>query len=124
MLRDAGCFTILAFGYENILPELARRRHDIQEEETTEIIRRAPDFAVINNNTHEVHLIEVKYMRNPKTRWILRDAKRMFELWKSSYLFLATPKGFFFGKASTIVERGGVMDKFSHPYRMSCKKNI
>ena len=64
MLRDAECFTILAFGYESVLPELAHRQHDIHAEETMEIIRRAPDFAVINNETHDVHLIEVKYLMN------------------------------------------------------------
>jgi hypothetical protein len=41
---------------------------DIQTEETMEIIRRAPDFAVINNETHDVHLIEVKYMKHPSTK--------------------------------------------------------
>ena len=115
MLRDAGCFTILAFGYENVLPELANRQHDMQAEETLEIIRRAPDFAVINNKTHEVHLIEVKYMKHPETKWILRDAVRMFNSWKPSYLFLATPNGFFFDKASTIVEHEGVVEKLHHP---------
>jgi len=115
MLRDAGCFTILAFGYENVLPELARRQQDMQTEETMEIIRRAPDFAVINNKTHEVHLIEVKYMKNPRIEWIIRDATRMYESWKPSYLFLATPNGFFFDKVSRIVERKGVIDKLSHP---------
>ena len=115
MLRDAGCFTILAFGYESVLPELAQRQHDMRAEETMEVIRRAPDFAVINNDTHEVHLIEVKYMKNPRQEWILRDAKRMYESWKPSYLFLATPDGFFFDKASKIVEKGGVMDRLDHP---------
>lgn len=62
MLRDAGCFTILSFGYENIIPELAHRQQDMRAQETLEIIRRAPDFAVINNNTHDVSLIEVKYL--------------------------------------------------------------
>jgi nucleotidyltransferase/DNA polymerase involved in DNA repair len=115
MLRDAGCFTILAFGYENVLPELARRQQDMQTEETMEIIRHTPDFAVINNKTHEVHLIEVKFMKNQRVEWILRDARRMYESWKPSYLFLATPNGFFFDKASKIVEREGIIDKFSHP---------
>jgi hypothetical protein len=115
MLRDAGCFTVLSFGYESVLPELARRQHDMRAEETMEIIRRAPDFAVINNETHEVHLIEVKYMKHPRTEWILRDATRMFECWKPSYLFLATPDGFFFDKASKVVENKGVMERLSHP---------
>ncbi len=115
MLRDAGCFTILAFGYESVLPELARRQHDMHVQETMEIIRRAPDFAVINNETHEVNLIEVKYMMNPEVEWILRDAKEMYNSWKPSYLFLATPKGFFFDKAKTIIEKDGIISPFIHP---------
>lgn len=109
MLRDAGGFTILAFGYESVLPELAHRQHDMQAEETMEIIRRAPDFAVINNKSHEVQLIEVKYMMHPRSDWILRDAERMCESWKPAYLFLATPTGFFFDKALDIVKNEGVI---------------
>lgn len=114
MLRDAGGFTILAFGYENILPELAHRQHGIHAEETMEIIRRAPDFAVIDHDTHEVRLIEVKYLMHPKSEIILTDAKRMYESWKPSYLFLATPQGFFMDKVSTIVEQKGEIKPLSH----------
>lgn len=115
MLRDSGVFTILSFGYENVLPELAHRQHDVRAEKTMEIIRRSPDFAVINNTTHEVHLIEVKYMKHPKEEWILLDAQRMYESWKPSFLFLATPYGFFFDKASKIVETKGNISKLQHP---------
>jgi hypothetical protein len=80
-----------------------------------EIIRRAPDFAVINNDTHDVYLIEVKYLMRPTASTILTDAKRMFDSWKPSYLFLATPDGFFFDKASEIVKNGGVIQPFTHP---------
>lgn len=116
MLRDTGRFTVLAFGYENVLPELARRQNDIHAQETMEIIRRAPDFAVIDNESHEVYLIEVKYMMHPRTEWILRDAERMFESWKPSYLFLATPNGFFFDRASVIVEGKGKISPLTHPH--------
>ena len=114
MLRDTGCFTILAFGYESVLPELAHRQKDMHIQETMEIIRRAPDFAVINNESHDVHLIEVKYMMRPRTEWILKAADRMFKSWKPSYLFLATPDGFFFDKASDIVKNNGVMKPLVH----------
>lgn len=109
MLRDAGGFTILAFGYESVLPELAHRQHDLQTEETMEIIRRAPDFAVINNDNHEVHLIEVKYMMHITQDWVLKATKRMYESWKPSYLFIATPERFYYGKAEDIVKNRGVI---------------
>lgn len=115
MLRDAGCFTVLSFGYENILPELMRRQHDMHVEETMEIIRRAPDFAVINNETHEVHLIEVKYRKNIDPKFVLEAAERMYTSWKPSYLFIATPTGFFFGKVADIVQNGGVIAPLQHP---------
>ncbi len=115
MLREAGCFTVLAFGYENILPELMHRQHDMKAEQTMEIIRRAPDFAVINNETHDVHLIEVKYRRTVQSAEILQIAKRMLESWKPSYLFLVSPAGFYFGKVTEIVKQKGKIDRLTHP---------
>jgi hypothetical protein len=53
-------------------------------------------------------------MMHPRTEWILRDARMMFESWKPSYLFLATPQGFFFDQAKVIVENGGVISPFRH----------
>jgi hypothetical protein len=114
MLRDAGGFTLLAFGYESVLPELAHRQHDINAEETMEIIRRAPDFAVINNKTHEVHLIEVKYMMHVSAFTVLKAAKLMYDSWKPSFLFVASPNGFFFDKASVIIKNEGVINPLSH----------
>jgi len=115
MLRDTGCFTILAFGYEKALPELAHQQHTVRQEETMEIIRRAPDFAVINNHNHEVHLIEVKYMMHITDVKVLKIATQMYESWKPSYLFIANPQGFYFGKVSEIVKLNGVIYPLNHP---------
>ncbi len=114
MLREAGCFTVLAFGYENILPELMHQQQGMKVAQTMEVIRRAPDFAVINNKTHDVHLIEVKYRQKLKPSEILTLTSRMYESWKPSYLFLATPEGFYFGKVSDIVESEGKIKPLSH----------
>jgi len=115
MLRDTGYFTILAFGYENILPELAHRQNDVHAQETMEIIRRAPDFAVIDNESHDVYLVEVKYMMHPTVEKIIAASKRMFESWKPSYLFLATPDGFFFDKVNDILEKRGIISPINNP---------
>jgi len=115
MLRDTGHFTILAFGYENILPELAHHQNEIHAQETMEIIRRAPDFAVIDNKSHKVYLIEIKYMMNPKKEYILLAAERMYKSWGPSYLFLATPNGFFFDKASNVFKNKGKITPLDNP---------
>ncbi len=115
MLRDTKAFTILAFGYEKVLPELAHLQHDVHKEETMEIIRRAPDFAIIDNEKHDVYLIEVKYMMHPTETLIRTAAEKMFKSWKPSYLFIATPNEFLFGKASEIVNSDAGIKKLSHP---------
>ena len=114
MLREAKCFTILAFGYENTLPELMHRQQDMQTQQTMDIIRRAPDFVVINDETHDVHLIEVKYRKHIVENYTLGIAQRMFESWKPSYLFLASQDGFYFGKVSDIVRDGGKISPLVH----------
>lgn len=106
MYREAD-FTVLSFGYENIIPELMHQQHELKAEQTLEIIRRAPDFAVINKNTHDVHLVEVKYRRHMSKETVFRDAKRMYQSWKPSFLFIATPEGFYYDKVSLIVESDG-----------------
>lgn len=115
MFRDAGCFTVLAFGYENVLPVLAHQHGNLKAEQTMEIIRRAPDFAVINNVTHDVQLIEVKYRKSASPFWVLQDAERMYGSWKPSYLFVATSKGFYFDKVAEIVKNKGKIPPFQHP---------
>jgi len=116
MLREVGMFTVLAFGYENILPELMNRQHDMKTEQTMEIIRRAPDFAVINNQSHEVSLIEVKYRKSFTKENILKEAERMFVSWKPSYLFVATKDEFYFGKVKDIIENAGEIQALEHVY--------
>ena len=107
MLREAGTFTILGFGYEKVLPELMHQQGEIKAKETMEIIRRAPDFAIIDNETHEVHLVEVKFRAHNSASQVLEIATNLQKSWRPAYLFLATPKGFYFGKASEIKEKEG-----------------
>ncbi len=110
MLRDAGGFTVLGFGYEKVLPELARHQHDIEAERTMEIIRRAPDFAVIKQDDSKVYLIEVKFMRDKSDRKVLEAAQKMLSSWDPSYLFIATPEGFFMDAARTIITNNGKIE--------------
>ena len=114
MLRDAGGFTVLGFGYEKILPELARRQDSVEAERTMEIIRRAPDFAVIKHDNNKVYLIEVKYMRALKEHWVKSAAEKMLASWDPSYLFIATPDGFYFDAAKKVTENEGRIDPLNN----------
>jgi hypothetical protein len=114
MLRETKEFTVLEFGYEKIIPELVQQGYD-ESSIMLETLRTAPDFAVINQKTKEVRLIEVKYMRHINTDYVLRDAKRMSESWNPSYLFVATLDGFFFDEIDKIITNEGNISPLEHP---------
>ena len=116
MMSEVGNFTVLSFGYENVLPELAQHQHDMHAKEAMEIVRRAPDFVVINNNTHDVHLVEVKYRSHLFNEDVLKEAERMYLSWKPAFLFLATPKGFYFDSAKNIVHTKGEVKPLGNEY--------
>lgn len=115
MLREAKVFTVIHFGYEYILPELVSRQEVDKTSDAVETIRTAPDFAVINNGTKKVHLIEVKYRSTLNKSDIHQVAKRMSESWNPSYIFLATKKGFYFDEISEIIKNKGNISKLVHP---------
>ena len=115
MVRATGAYTILEFGYENTLPSLAQMYPKSDSSaETMEIIKRAPDFTIINHNNKEVHLVEVKYMHELKKSTVLSMAKTIEKSWKQATLFIATPKGFYFDTVSTIVKNKGEVPAFKH----------
>jgi hypothetical protein len=113
MLRSTGEFTVLEFGYEKIIPELVQEGNG-NNNEMVETLRTAPDFAVINRKTKEVHLIEVKYRHNFTNSVVLAIAKRMSKSWNPSYLFLASVNGFYFGEVKTIIKNKGKIDLLQH----------
>ena len=114
MLRETRTFTVLEFGYEKIIPELVQQGYD-ENNIMLETLRTAPDFAVINQQTKEVRLIEVKYMRSLNLNYVLRDAERMSESWNPSYLFIATLVGFYFDEINKITENNGEISQLEHP---------
>ena len=113
MLRSTGEFTVLDFGYEKIIPELVRQG-DKKNDQMIETLRTAPDYAVINRKTKEVHLIEVKYRHNFIKSNILEIAERMSANWNPSYLFLASKDGFYFDGVQDIIVNKGEIKKLKH----------
>src|SRR5690606_33898148 len=93
-------------------PELARMQDKLEAEKTLEIIRRAPDFAVIRHQTNKVYLVEVKYMRHLRRDRVLTAAEKMINSWDPSYLFIVTPHGFYFESVRAIVQKEGQIEAF------------
>lgn len=114
MLRDAGCFTVLEFGYEKIIPDLLQYNHG-HDDPVIETLRTAPDFAIINTETKEVRLVEVKYRRMLNSADIKLCAQKMHASWNPSYLFLATLDGFYFGEVNDIIAAEGKIKRLDHP---------
>jgi hypothetical protein len=114
MLRDSGVFTVLEFGYEKIIPELLQGNHN-HDNPIIETLRVAPDFAIINQETKDVRLIEVKYRRAINNLEIKQRAEKMHAAWNPSYLFVATLDGFFFDEVSKIIDNDGNISKLEHP---------
>lgn len=114
MLRDTNEFTVLEFGYEKIIPELVQRGYG-DNSPMVETLRTAPDFAVINQKTKEVRLIEVKYRSTMKDGEILEVADRMAQSWNPSFLFIATLDGFYFDEVAKIIKNKGKISRLKHP---------
>ena len=106
MLRDNGGYTVLEFGYEKVVPQLVGQGFG-HDNPAIESLRVAPDFAVINQQTKDVRLIEVKYRKTLEASNVLECARKMYESWNPSYLFIATLDGFYFDEISTILKNDG-----------------
>ncbi len=127
LLRDLGGYTVLNFGYEKVLPELSKyvsEKFDEKKEidRTLNVIRRAPDYAVISHAKKKVTLIEVKWMTNISTAKVLDIAVSMSESWNPSGLFIATPEGFYFDEIEDIINKKGIIREYSHPNLTEAKK--
>lgn len=102
MFRDTGQYTVLEFGYEKVMPQLVNGNYH-HDDPVIESLRVVPDFAVINQESKEVRLIEVKYRQALNHKNVLECARKMHASWNPSYLFIATLDGFYFDEISKII---------------------
>lgn len=114
MLRETKEFTVLEFGYEKVIPELVQCKYD-QSNLAVEALRTAPDFAVINQRTNEVKLVEVKYLRDINYEFVLKYAQKMHKAWNPSFLFVATLDGFYFDSINDIIQKEGKIFPLNNP---------
>lgn len=108
MFREDGKYTVIPLGYEHTTPELAQYSNLInQNSHVLDSLRLAPDFALLSKEKDYVYLVEVKYRGKIDTKEILAIVEEKLKAWKISFLFLITPKGFFYGSCSDIKRCGG-----------------
>lgn len=118
MYRSIGHFTVLEFGYENIVPELVQHGyHEDIEGGIIETLKSAPDFAVIDPDAEneKVRLVEVKYRQNLDMADTLKTAQHMQKSWNPSYLFIATLDDFYFGAINDIIASDGWIKPLEDP---------
>ncbi len=107
MFRESGKYTILHSGYEYTLPELAQYQHLAEVKAVIENIRNAPDFILVSQDHKEVHLVEVKYRRQRHAEDLKGIVEKTLEIWNPSWLFVASPDGFFFEPCNTVFKNDG-----------------
>lgn len=107
MFRESGKFTILRSGYEYTLPELAQYQHLTEIKAVIENIRNAPDFILISQDKTQVHLVEVKYRREENRKNLKEIVEETLKIWNPSWLFVASPEGFFFAPCNTVLNNEG-----------------
>lgn len=114
MIHNTKGYTVLEFGYEKVVRQLAKERKHQDAKDMIEIIRRAPDFAIVNKDNHNISLVEVKYMKRRTKKFVLEKALDIQEYWHRSCLFVASPDGFFFDRVDDIIESEGKIRPFNH----------
>lgn len=107
MFRESGKFTILRSGYEYTFPELAQYRQLPEVELYLKKIRHNVDFILISRDGKEAYLVEVKYRANPQAQDIEKIASETREVQDPSWLFVASPEGFFFEPCNTVLRNKG-----------------
>ena len=107
MFRESGKYTILHSGYEYTLPELAQYQHKAELKSVLENIRHSPDFVLISLDIKEVYLVDVKYRHQRDPHDLKQIAEKTLETWNPSWLFIASPDGFFFEPCNTVLKNNG-----------------
>ena len=107
MFRNAGEYTVIPFGYEYSQPELAQNLKLLEKENILDTLRSSPDFILINKSKTEVYFVEVKYMNSKDNQRIKDYAQKTVNKWEHSFMFIATPDGFFYEPCNTIIRNNG-----------------
>jgi hypothetical protein len=105
MFREQKEFTVIPFGYDRMLPELAQYAREAEYQQVIDNIRSAPDFALVSQNRKKVFLIEVKYRAKLNMEELKKTAQKIQKRWKLVWMFVSTPNGFYFDKTVNVINK-------------------
>ena len=108
MIRDEGRYDVIPFGYEHTMPTLAQYQHLVEIEQVMKNISDAPDFALVSADKKEVYLVEVKYQSKLNPKQLVEYANELIKRWTPSWLFVATPEGFYCAPCRSIAKDGTI----------------
>jgi hypothetical protein len=114
MIHNTKGYTVLEFGYEKVVHQLAKAEKSEDARAMIKIVRKAPDYAIVNEESHNVTLVEIKYMAKRTKSKVNAIAKEIEQAWRHAALFIATPDGFFFDQVETILKNKGDIKPFTH----------
>jgi hypothetical protein len=108
MMREMDNVTVLRAGYEYTHPELAQYQQLLQSKgrEVLKFFKHNPDFILFKKDKSSLYLVEVKYRHHFDIEKICTIAQNELDQSEYIWLFLATPKGFFFSQCKDIVRTG------------------
>jgi len=107
MFTEIGEFTILRSGYEYTFPELTQYQQLPEVEKYIENVRKIPDFILISNDRKRAFIVEVKYRTRRDDENVSKIACDTLKVWNPSWLFIASPDGFFFSPCNAIKKNKG-----------------
>ena len=108
MIRDEGRYDVIPFGYEHTMPLLMQYQQLIEIKQVMENIKDAPDFALISNDKRKVYLVEVKYRTQLNIKEILGITEHLLMRWRPSWLFIASPDGFYCAPCRIIIKEKNI----------------
>ncbi len=107
LFAEAREFTITPFGYEHTIPALAQYHQDVHIQQVLDVIRKTPDFVIMSQDKKDVFFVEVKYRAIRHAEDILHIAEDLNKRWHPSWLFIASPDGFYFDSCTNIILKKG-----------------
>lgn len=111
MFRSAGQYTVIPFGYEYSQPEIAQNLKLLEDKGFLDTLRSTPDFILISKDKTQVYFVEVKYRNIIDNQEIKKTAQKIVKCWDHSFLFIATPQGFYYEPCHTVIKNEGQIGK-------------